>query len=257
MCHVLAAGVFWSGFLKDLLCLPRPLSPPLQRITMSGSAALEYGWPSTHSTNAVSVAVYALWLLYTKEESINPTLELGLKIALYWYAVSIVLGRLYCGMHGFFDVVAGSLLGAIISGVQISYGSFFDDWVMAESYSGIITVLLLVLILVRVHPEPADDCPCFDDSVAFAGVILGCQVGAWHYARSGLAWDLPVPSTVPFDIQKIGWIKTVARVVFGVIIIFMWRAAMKPFLLRILPPVFRFIDHLGLILPRKYFLPSS
>jgi len=54
MVHVLASGVIWSGFIKDMLCLPRPLSPPLHRITMSGSAALEYGFPSTHSTNAVS-----------------------------------------------------------------------------------------------------------------------------------------------------------------------------------------------------------
>ena len=34
--HMLALGVYLSGFMKDLVCLPRPLSPPLQRITMSG-----------------------------------------------------------------------------------------------------------------------------------------------------------------------------------------------------------------------------
>src|ERR1700753_3553207 len=58
--NLLAYGVILSGVVKDLLCLPRPVSPPLQRITMSGSAALEYGFPSTHTTNAVSVAMYCM-----------------------------------------------------------------------------------------------------------------------------------------------------------------------------------------------------
>jgi hypothetical protein len=38
--NLLAFGVILSGVAKDLVCLPRPLSPPMQRITMSGSAAL-------------------------------------------------------------------------------------------------------------------------------------------------------------------------------------------------------------------------
>lgn len=67
MVHVHASGVFFSGFLKDMWRLPRPLSPPLNRITMSKSATLEYGFPSTHSTNAVSVAVYALFMLNSSE----------------------------------------------------------------------------------------------------------------------------------------------------------------------------------------------
>ncbi|CAO3697644.1 unnamed protein product [Rhizopus microsporus] len=58
VCFLTASGVFWSGFLKDFLCLPRPLSPPVHRLTMSPYVALEYGFPSTHSTNSVSVALF-------------------------------------------------------------------------------------------------------------------------------------------------------------------------------------------------------
>src|ERR1700748_408619 len=105
MVHVLASGVFFSGFVKDLLCLPRPLSPPLTRITMSGSAALEYGFPSTHSANAVSVAVYTLFAVHSPDSDLLPTTKLVLEIVSYLYAFSIILGRLYCGMHGFFDVI--------------------------------------------------------------------------------------------------------------------------------------------------------
>lgn len=256
MIHILASGVFFSGFVKDLLCLPRPLSPPLQRITMSGSAALEYGFPSTHCTNAVSVAVYALFMLHSPDSTIHPQVRIILETLSYCYATSIILGRLYCGMHGFFDVVIGSMLGALLAFIQCIYGDVFDNYIRSSSLT-LLSVLLVIAVLVRIHPEPADDCPCFDDSVAFAGVMVGAEIGYWHYATSGLAWNYPVPATVPFRLEEIGSLKTVARILIGVLIIFAWREVMKPTLLRLLPPIFRVIERLGLSLPRKYFVQAS
>ncbi|KAK7560602.1 sphingosine-1-phosphate phosphohydrolase [Phyllosticta citricarpa] len=255
MVHVLASGVFWSGFVKDMLCLPRPLSPPLQRITMSGSAALEYGFPSTHSTNAVSVAVYSLWMLHTSDD--GSTLFAILKVCFYWYAFSIVFGRLYCGMHGFFDVIIGTLLGAVLAVVELLYGNKFDHWVCEKSMTNLVIVALVVLVLVRIHPEPADDCPCFDDSVCFAGVVIGVELASWHFAQTSFALPSPIPSTIPFSIQEIGYIKATLRIILGVLIIFAWRGVMKPALLRVLPPVFRILERLRMSLPRRFFLEAS
>lgn len=257
MVHVLAGGVFWSGFMKDALCLPRPLSPPLQRITMSGSAALEYGWPSTHSTNAVSVAVYAIHCLQNTENPGDPTLHLAIRAFLYWYAVSIVIGRLYCGMHGFFDVVIGSWLGASLSVVQLAYGEAFDYWICEGTYLRPLVATLVCLVLVRIHPEPADDCPCFDDSVAFAGVFIGCQIGAWHFAGTRFSLDEPIPGTVPFSLKQAGWPKACLRILLGVLIVFAWRGITKPLLLRLLPPIFRRLERIRMSLPRKFFLNAS
>ena len=251
---VLAFGVFWSGFIKDLLCLPRPLSPPLKRITMSGSAALEYGFPSTHSTNAVSVAMYALITLQHQPPS-------GFRSAMeyfsYFYAISIVFGRLYCGMHGLFDVVVGSALGALLTLVRTSYGDLIDYWLCEGTLKNPTIAVLVLLVLVRIHPEPADDCPCFDDSVAFAGVLMGVVMGSWHYAGSGLASSLPTPATVPFDYGKLGLVRACIRIFLGVFLIFAWRGVMKPALLAFLPPVFRVIEQYGLDLPRKFFMRAS
>ena len=257
MVHILASGVFFSGFLKDLLCIPRPLSPPLQRITLSSSASLEYGFPSTHSTNAASVAVYALFFLHSPESALNPQLRVILQCLSYAYTTSIVLGRIYCGMHGFLDVIVGTALGASLSVIQCMYGDTFDNFINNGSFEAPVIVVLLILVLVRIHPEPADDCPCFDDSVAFAGVMIGVELGIWHYARSGLAWDDPVPATAPFTLQDIGWPKTTLRIVTGVIVIFAWREFMKPTLLRLLPPIFRVVEGLGLNLPRRFFKQAS
>ncbi|CRG83780.1 Dihydrosphingosine 1-phosphate phosphatase C823,11 [Talaromyces islandicus] len=257
MLNVLAAGVFWSGFIKDLLCLPRPLSPPLQRITMSGSAALEYGFPSTHSTNAISVAIYAIALLRSAENTMSPLVNSAAQAALYVYAVSIIVGRLYCGMHGFLDVIIGSGLGALIAWVQCQYGLLFDSWIIAATGKQIVLVILIVLVLVRLHPEPADDCPCYDDSVSFAGVFIGAQIASWDFAQSPLAWPEPSPDTIPYRLEAVGWPKTILRIVIGVFAVFAWREVMKPLLLRILPPVFRGLSKAGLLLPRRFFTQAS
>ncbi|KAL8681620.1 MAG: hypothetical protein Q9186_002289 [Xanthomendoza sp. 1 TL-2023] len=255
--HVLASGVFLTGFVKDMLCLPRPLSPPLSRISMSPSVSLEYGFPSTHSTNAVSVAVYAVFIIRSAGSELSPTLRITLEVLSYCYASSIILGRLYCGMHGFLDVATGGILGALLSVLQCLYGDVFDDFMFRGSTGAPILVLLIVLVLVRIHPEPADDCPCFDDSIAFAGVIIGVEAGNWHYARTAYAWDLPVPATVPFELDIFGWPKAIARIAIGVVVIFAWREMMKPGLLRYLPPLFRIVESLGLSLPRRFFVQAS
>ena len=112
--------------MKDLVCLPRPLSPPLQRITMSGSAALEYGFPSTHTTNAASVAVWALYQLHTNV-TLSPTMRFVLQILAYVYVSSIAFGRLYCGMHGFFDTAIGFSIGLFLAFAQVLFGDEYDS----------------------------------------------------------------------------------------------------------------------------------
>ncbi|KAL4767732.1 phosphatidic acid phosphatase type 2/haloperoxidase [Aspergillus nidulans var. acristatus] len=258
MVHLLASGVFLSGFIKDLLCLPRPLSPPLQRITMSGSAALEYGFPSTHSTNAVSVAVYALYLLNSPDSTLSDGLNFFLQGITYLYVTSIVLGRLYCGMHGFFDVVVGSALGVLLAVSHCTFETAIDQYVQVGSGKQVALVVLVILALVRIHPEPADDCPCFDDSVAFAGVMIGAQVAYWNLARANATWNNPHPATLPHSrYESLGWATMGLRFLIGVVLLFAWRETMKPTLLRILPPVFRGLEKLGLVLPRRFFTNAS
>lgn len=250
--HILALGVFWTGFIKDFYSLPRPLSPPLQRITMSGSAALEYGFPSTHSANAVSVAVYAILLLRSPDNPFSETTKLLLEILSYFYGVSIVFGRLYCGMHGFLDVIIGSIMGVGISLLEFHLGPPGDAAMQSSSWVAPAIIGLVVVILIRIHPEPADDCPCFDDSVAFAGVVIGLEAGTWTAGRSFLAYAEPSMGALPYT-----WLVVAARMVFGVIVVFLWREIMKPTLLKVLPHVFRLIESTGFDLPRRFFTPAS
>ena len=187
----------------------------------------------------------------------DPWLKTALQALSYVYLITIVLGRIYCGMHGFLDVTIGASLGALLSIIHCAYGYILDDFLTKGSFQAPIIVVLLILLLVRIHPEPADDCPCFDDSVAFAGTIMGVNAGFWHYAHSGLAWDNPMPATVPYSLDDIGWLRTLLRIFVGVFVVFSWRKVMKSTLFRILPPVFRVVEDLGLILPRRFFKSAS
>ena len=225
---------------------------------MSGSAALEYGFPSTHSANAVSVAVYGLLMLRDPDNTLPPTTRSGLEILAYFYAVSIVFGRLYCGMHGFLDVVIGSILGAAISLVVFHYGPPLDEYMHSSSWVAPVIAGLIIVILVRIHPEPADDCPCFDDSVAFAGVVIGLEFGTWTYGRiPGDPWVTHAHADTTVDVTPLGLGVNIARIVIGVLIVFLWRETMKPLLLKTLPSLFRLIENSGFILPRRFFTPAS
>jgi hypothetical protein len=256
--HILALGVFWTGFIKDMLSLPRPLSPPLSRITMSGHVSLEYGFPSTHSTNAVSVAVYAILCLYGPGNAFSPTTTLALAALSYFYALSITVGRLYCGMHGFLDVIVGSLLGAAIALVEFYYSPVFEAWLQASSsYFAPAIVAAAIIILVRVHPEPADDCPCFDDSVAFAGVLIGLTIGRWRFEQHSPYATVYNGPEATFDLAALGWLTGIVRIVAGLVAIIAWREIAKPTLHKTLPHLFRVIETAGLDLPRRFFLPAT
>lgn len=223
---ILVLGVYISGFIKDYLCLPRPLSPPLHRISMSGSAMLEYGCPSTHSANTLSFVLLISGYTYLK----------------IWFLATLVLGRLYTGMHGFFDVAVGLILGYVVWSIRLTVKMYSVGNDVASSL--VITVLALVAI--AISPQPVDDCPCFEDSVSFLGVLIGlCWAQTLHYSlpwRDGIDWH-----------PEKGFIAGGLRFFIGVSLVITWRLFSKRFLLRVMPPIWAHFRHIGLQLPRKFY----
>ncbi|KAF9934430.1 hypothetical protein BGZ67_003843 [Mortierella alpina] len=250
---IAAMGVYWAGFFKDYLCLPRPLSPPIVRLSRSKSTCLEYGFPSSHSTNAVSVALFlychllttdpASWSPYTRELSI-----LGLIV----YAVSIVYGRLYCGMHSITDCVGGSLIGLSIWAVQWTFRHTIEYYMVSPVWWVPVFVVAAGIFMVSIIPDPVDDCPCFDDCVAFIAVIMGLIPASIHFASTSYSSNYPVPATIPYT-TDLGIAKSVLRLVFGVGTLFVWRLVAKKALYVLLPPVYKLFS-----LPyRPHFIPAS
>ncbi|KAG7087336.1 hypothetical protein E1B28_013312 [Marasmius oreades] len=321
---VLASGVYFSSFLKDLFCAPRPFSPPVTRLTI-GTHHLEYGFPSSHATNCVSLALFFFTHVHNlatptsdHPASISPQIYSLLVILLLLYTFSIVFGRLYTGMHSFTDVIAGVLLGAILWWISTDFPGFpvevptilynmldplswwaglttgsshmvlhlfkgldyftsLTAWVDSSGWEVPLITVPLTLLLVNQHPQPVDDCPCFEDAIAFNSVFLSTLLTRWSDTFFQ-THNFIEPCLMPgsgwirvMDLPGVGWIKNernlshvltwwftaTLKMVVGISVIFAWRILAKSLLHITLPPTFRFLSHLFTLPKRRFYTPAT
>ena len=181
--YILGYSIYLSGFLKDYWCLPRPQSPPVERVSLSKYTTEEYGAPSSHSANATAVSLYFLVHIYQAGFITLPLKCLFTSMILFYY-MTLVLGRLYCGMHGLLDIVTGCLCGLITYGTRmILRNYFFSDFKSGLFWWFPILSFSWGLFILFKHVRPIDECPCFGDSVAFIGVASGYECGDWFLQR--------------------------------------------------------------------------
>lgn len=195
------------------------------------------------------------------------------------------------------DVAVGSVLGAV---VWLAYWLLEDaieaftltsGWLGAFLTPPPLLVLLVnsprfatvtasmipaTLFLVFVHPAPAEDCPCFEDAVAFLSVFAGILIGRNWYpvnfvdATVGTAmdsflghsvWGVAVLAKLLLGecflgvrVGKRG--KLIAEICLpGVLSIFTWRLVAKEVCHAVLPPFFRFFS--SFLLPRRHYLEAT
>lgn len=256
----LAIGVYFTNFWKDFLCLPRPLSPPLQRLTMSKDAALEYGFPSTHTANAVSVFLLVADTLknnyFTETPAFSTPVYILLNIANILYILSLAIGRIYCGMHGFLDVLGGLVIGAFIFWISPIFLNIIFKLTWTHSNS-ILFLIPLILFLISKQPKPADCCPCFDDSIAFLGVLVGLVLSEWTFWNlifnekgngfeigSEMSWldKMYTHTQKKYYLEpgvlrpdRPGILNCVLRIVIGIVMVLVWKVLMKKVTMTILP----------------------
>jgi membrane-associated phospholipid phosphatase len=103
-----------------------------------GNHHLEYGFPSTHSANSASIALYIHTLIYRLYLSgtISTTTLYWFQAALAWYTFSIVFGRLYCGMHSFADCGVGVIIGTAVWASYWATEDIIEQWLSTPGWSG-------------------------------------------------------------------------------------------------------------------------
>lgn len=256
---VIGFGIYVSGSIKDWLCLPRPRSPPVHRITMLSYTALEYGFPLSHSANATGVILTLWWRLATFRQSLSWMLYALLAAGLCVYYLSLILGRLYCGMHGFVDLIAGLIVGIACFLVRYAWADHIDNMLLSNGHAWIsgLSITVAYASLVHIHADPVDDCPCFDDSVAFVGVLIGVE---WAFLAASSSQYLarlnPLldPYLIVYDLERLGWVKSMLRVLLGMILVVVWKAILKPIVFSILPPIYKLVR---VNLPRRNFIATA
>ncbi|BGP16829.1 hypothetical protein JCM10213_004676 [Rhodosporidiobolus nylandii] len=247
--YVLALGAYATGAFKDAFSVPRPFSPPVTRLSV-GSHALEYGFPSTHSSNACSMALFCAANLVERNTGemswLNP---LGLA-ACAVFAWSVVFGRLYTGMHSRADVLTGSSIGIAIWWLHHRYAAALDGVMAGSGWKGTLGSAGALFLLLSTHPEPAEPCPCFEDTVAFLSVVQGAMIGLSWAPRvrptSTVGWGWGSPEEVAVWSAGVG-----GKLVGGISAILVWRIVAKHICHAILPPIFRLFARAHLVLPRR------
>ncbi|KAJ3051936.1 hypothetical protein HK097_007063 [Rhizophlyctis rosea] len=229
--NISALGVYLSSISKDYLCLPRPLAPPVQRYSSSKSVSREYGFPSTHTTNAVSIALYiALWTLFAWSESLTTSQQISIIGACILYGSLIPLSRILTGMHSLTDICGGAILA-----VSLTLSQYFIFMPIVETVikwdSGLVPIGagLLGLGMLWTHPYPEGFCPCWEDDVAFQGVVWGVFGGGWRNAGREV-------TNVDGDL---GWGMIALKLLLGTIMIAAYRIVAKKAVRNILTVVYQ------------------
>ncbi|XBW35049.1 hypothetical protein QEN19_000613 [Hanseniaspora menglaensis] len=231
--YVLAFSIYFSGCIKDYLCLPRPKTPSIIRITHSEYTTKEYGAPSSHTANATAVTAYVVIKLLQniKEFSLKECILYFGLISMYY--ITLTFGRLYAGMHGFFDLQSGAVIGLLTLVMRLASKQIVDyHWMLNGSVLYPVLHVIFGFIVLLWHTHPAELCPCFEDSVAFIGVVGGLEISDWLCCNMGEKWfpwvqkiqEQRLYFQLPFPAGRDDYLNiVVARLAIGVVLVMLWK----------------------------------
>ncbi|XP_041733868.1 sphingosine-1-phosphate phosphatase 2-like isoform X1 [Coregonus clupeaformis] len=207
--------------LKDVLKLPRPLSPPVVKLEKRVDA--EYGLPSTHVM--ATIAIF-FTLLLSAPSRVQFQFEVGLLVAVV-LSVLVCLSRLYTGMHSALDVICGALISATLMLVTYPYWETFDRLQLTSPLSPI-GALVLALFLSYTYPELDHYTTTRGDTTTILGVGAGCSVGYWVNERLGETFEPQGVLPIPLPALTLGGLALgSARFVVGVVALVATRQMMK------------------------------
>ncbi|XP_064159438.1 sphingosine-1-phosphate phosphatase 2 [Anguilla rostrata] len=176
--------------LKDMLKMPRPLSPPVVKLETRVNA--EYGMPSTHAMAATAIF---FTFLFSATHRFQFQFESGLLLAVVLSAL-VCLSRLYTGMHSALDVIGGALISVLLMLLTYPAWDAFDRLQLTSPLSPVVSVVLPFLLSYS-YPELDHYSTTRGDTTTILGVGAGCSAGYWVNEQLGETFepqgDFPIP----------------------------------------------------------------
>lgn len=167
---LMAAAFYFAGAVKNALVLPRPPSPPIIPLKKE----TDWGLPSHHALLGVNMPWYLWFYMYQ-----NYQLELVVAIVLFTvlatWSFCVMFSRLYLGVHSPADVVTGGILGCLLLAFWLQVDNLVDFYITTSN--GCFLVLVAVIVLMLIHPDPQPPTITYDDTLALAGIAVGVSFG--------------------------------------------------------------------------------
>ncbi|KAJ1853768.1 Long-chain base-1-phosphate phosphatase [Coemansia sp. RSA 2703] len=212
-------SIYFSGWVKDYISAPRPASPPIVHITRSPAHTFEYGFPSSHTTYVVATIIYITHFMLNEWGT-----PLNGVLAFWTVGCFIVVGRIYCGLHSFIDVIGGGVIGVIEAFTMIAFYPQFDTLLLTTP--GPLYLMTILYVALTNIPRSLDLCPCCVDSYCATSVTLGLAIGTWIHSRLPFLWHNGFADKIAWD-SSLTILQNTLRCSIALVLVVTWKLASK------------------------------
>ncbi|XP_044292179.1 sphingosine-1-phosphate phosphatase 1 [Varanus komodoensis] len=219
---------------KDVIRLPRPASPPVVKLEVFYNS--EYSMPSTHAMSGTAIPMAILLFSYGRWQ--YPSIY-GLILAIFWCSL-VCFSRIYMGMHSILDVIAGFFYALLILAVFFPAVDLVDSFNLTCKYAPLIIISLHLVL--GIFSFTLDT---WSTSRGDTAQILGCGAGVACGSHMMYILSLmpdPSPEMLPLlppplTVTLFG--KAMLRLLIGVVLLLLTKAAMKKVTIPLACKIFR------------------
>lgn len=237
LCLLMGVGFYTAGFMKDVLCLPRPPNPPIVALE---SAAQTWGLPSHHAVLGVLVPWYIWFYSYIHFSMPQWAFPVLFFLIVYW-SISVMFSRLYLGVHSPADIVAGGIIGCVILASWIKIDTILDRFISFGD-NVILQAIVYSLLLLFLHPRPEPRTMSLVETVAMTAVTVGFVIGQATSTRQSPIYK----AILDFDTDDVPYFTLIGvstvRLILGYALVLLTRLLCKIVFRSLLSNLFRILD---------------
>ena len=172
MVLLMALCFYVTGFLKNLLCLPRPPSPPVTPL----QRCQDWSLPSHHAVLNVNIPWF-IWFYIDINYTASTTVKMAVFTLIAIWSFSVMFSRMYLGVHSPADILTGGVIGCGLLATWLQFYERIDALLNQPSLPTVVGVVCIVALLLSLHPDPYPVTIIFAETVCMTGIAVGFVIG--------------------------------------------------------------------------------